>query len=158
MHDFVSKYVNRLDSKGRVSIPAPYRQVLAREGQEILFCCPALGVDAFDAGGLGLRGSIDAYLDAFDAFSEEREMLSTALLGESEGLKIDKDGRVVLTDTIKTYTGITDAVAFVGQGDKFRIWQPERYEAYRAESLKQLPALRHTAGARKMAAREGGEI
>lgn len=156
MDDFVSKYVNRLDSKGRVSIPAPFRQILVREGLEALFCSPSLELDAVDAGGLGLRGAIDTYLEAFDVFSEEREVLATALLGESESLKIDKDGRVVLSETIKEHAGISDAVAFVGNGFKFQIWQPERYEAYRADATKRALALRKAAGARRTKS-AGGE-
>lgn len=151
MDDFVSKYVNRLDSKGRVSIPAPYRQILAREGQENLFCSPSLELDAVDAGGLGLRSKIDDYLEAFDVFSEEREVLSTALLGESESLKIDKDGRVVLSEAIKSHTGIKDAVAFVGNGFKFQIWAPERYEIYRADAAKRSIELRKSIAAARRA-------
>lgn len=136
MQAFVSKYVNRLDSKGRVSIPAPFRQLLAKEGQESLFCSPSLDQIAIEAGGQALQDEINAHLDKFDTFSEEREILSTALLGESETFKIDKDGRITLSETIKAIAGITDTVVFVGQGYKFRMWQPEQYEAYRKEAQK----------------------
>jgi MraZ protein len=152
MDDFVSKYVNRLDSKGRVSIPAPYRQILAREGLDSLFCSPSLEKQAVDAGGVGLRAALDSYLEDFEAFSDERESLSSALLGESESLKIDKDGRVVLSDAIKLHTGITDQVAFVGHGFKFQIWDPASYEAYRAEAMKHALATRKARAAQKAAA------
>ena len=147
MDDFVSNYVNRLDSKGRVSIPASYRQILAREGQDTLFCSPSLEENAIDAGGLRLRGAIDEFLEAFDVFSEEREILSSVLLGQGESFKIDKDGRVVLSETIKTHAGITDAVVFVGTGFKFRIWSPEGFEAYREKNLQRLPGLLKDAAA-----------
>lgn len=155
MDDFVSKYVNRLDSKGRVSIPAPFRQILAKEGIESLFCSPSLEMDSVDAGGLGLRAAIDRYLDEFDVFSEEREILATALLGESESLKIDKDGRVVLSEAIKAHAGISDSVAFVGNGFKFQIWAPDRYEAYKAEATKRALALRKSMAAQRQARRAG---
>lgn len=157
MGDFVSKYVNRIDSKGRVSIPAPFRQILAEEGQESLFCSPCLDMDAVDAGGAGLRREIDTYLDAFEAFSEEREILSTALLGEAEQLKIDKDGRVVLSDIIKRHAGIEDQAVFVGNGFKFQIWSPERYEAYHADATKRALALRKEMAAARRTRRDGGE-
>lgn len=156
MGDFVSKYVNRLDSKGRVSIPAPFRQILAQEGQESLFCSPCLDMDAVDAGGLGLRSEIDGYLDAFEVFSEEREILSTALLGESEALKIDKDGRVVLSEAIKAHAGISDQVVFVGTGFKFQIWSPERYEVYQSEAKKRALELRRSMAKVRQARREQG--
>ncbi len=156
MDDFVSSYVNRLDSKGRVSIPAPYRQILAREGHENLFCCPSMDRAAVDAGGLSLRKAIDEYLEPFDVFTEEREFLATALLGESESLKIDKDGRVVLSEKIKAHTGITDSVVFVGHGYKFQIWEPEKYEIFKADAAKQAMALRASLSARRKALREAG--
>ncbi|WP_245418194.1 division/cell wall cluster transcriptional repressor MraZ [Cohaesibacter haloalkalitolerans] len=152
----MSSYVNRLDSKGRVSIPAPYRQILAREGHENLFCCPSMDRAAVDAGGLSLRKAIDEYLEPFDVFTEEREFLATALLGESESLKIDKDGRVVLSEKIKAHTGITEAVVFVGHGYKFQIWEPEKYEIFKADAAKQAMALRASLSARRKALREAG--
>jgi MraZ protein len=68
--------------------------------------------------------------------------LSTTLIGDSEILKIDQDGRVVLTETIKAHAGISDRVTFVGQGYKFQIWEPERFAAYREEAKNRLRDLR----------------
>ncbi|MCV6548106.1 MAG: division/cell wall cluster transcriptional repressor MraZ [Cohaesibacter sp.] len=158
MDEFVSKYVNRLDSKGRVSIPAAFRQILSRDGYEALFCCPSLEMDCIDAGGQGLRSAIDDYLNAFEVFSEEREILATTLLGESEALKIDKDGRVVLSDVLKAHSGIGDKVAFVGNGFKFQIWDPARYEAYRADAVSRARALRKSLTAQRQSGRMGGAV
>lgn len=158
MDVFLSKYVNRLDSKGRVSIPAPFRQILARQGLESLFCSPSFEKECIDAGGEGLRGAIDGYLNVFEPFSEEREVLATALLAESESLKIDKDGRVVLSETIKAHTGIADSVAFVGHGYKFQIWAPERYEVYRKAATKRALALQKELAAQRQANRASGSV
>ena len=114
MDEFVSTYTNRLDAKGRVSIPAPFRLVLARDGSDGLYCCPTLDRMAVDAGGKLLRDTIRQSLGQFEPFSEEHEQLSTTLLGESEILKIDQDGRAVLSDAIREHAGVTDLVTFVG--------------------------------------------
>ena len=58
---FVSNYTLRLDAKGRVSIPAPYRAVLARDGFEGLYCYPTLDGPALDAGGNALLKEIGAF-------------------------------------------------------------------------------------------------
>lgn len=63
-------------------------------------------------------------------------MVSTALFGDSEVLKVDAEGRINLTDTIREQTGITNTVTFVGMRFKFRIWEPSRFEAYREEASK----------------------
>lgn len=142
MDEFVSTFTNRLDAKGRVSIPAPFRAVLAVDGFDGLYCCPTLDQQAVDAGGNRLRDVIGASIANFQPFTEDHELLSTTLIGESEILKIDQDGRVVLTDSIKSYAGIGDRVTFVGQGFKFQIWEPERFAAYREEAKNRLRDLR----------------
>ena len=106
MDRFVSNFTNRLDSKGRVSIPAPFRAVLARDGFEGLYVHPALDAPALDAGGNALLNEIDAFLSTLSPYSDERDQLSTALFGTSEILKVDPEGRVILTETVKAHAGI----------------------------------------------------
>jgi MraZ protein len=75
-------------------------------------------------------------------FSEEREQFALALYGTSETLKIDGEGRVVLSDTLKRDAGITEAVSFVGLGHKFQIWEPGRFRHELAEATQKVRALR----------------
>ncbi len=142
MDEFVSTFTNRLDVKGRVSIPAPFRLVLIRDGFDGVYCCPTLDRNAVDAGGNRLRDRIRDSLSGFAPFSEEHEALSTALVGESEILKLDSDGRVNLTESILAHAGLADRVTFVGQGYKFQIWEPSRFEAYREEARSRLRDIR----------------
>jgi MraZ protein len=142
MEDFVSTFTNRLDAKGRVSIPASFRAVLAVDGFDGLYCCPTLDRQAVDAGGNRFRAVIGESLKNFEPFSEDHEYLSTTLIGESEILKIDGDGRVVLSNQIRAHAGIDEAVTFVGQGYKFQIWEPNRFAAYREEAKNRLRDVR----------------
>ncbi len=142
MDEFVSTFTNRLDAKGRVSIPASFRAVLSVDGFDGLYCCPTLDRQAVDAGGNRFRVTIGEVLTNFEPFSEDHEYLSTTLIGESEILKIDQDGRVVLSDAIKVHAGIADRVTFVGQGYKFQIWEPDRFVAYREEAKARLRDIR----------------
>ena len=120
MDQFVSHYMLRLDAKGRVSVPASFRAVLARDGFEGLYCYPALDRPALDAGGNALLAEIQALIAGYAPYSEQREQFALSLYGTSETLKIDSEGRVVLTETLKAHAGITDAATFVGLGHKFR--------------------------------------
>ena len=146
MDRFVSNFTNRLDAKGRVSIPATFRAVLARDGHEGLYVHPALDTPALDAGGNALLGEIDAFLSTKPAYSEEREQLSIALLGTSEILKLDGEGRVSLTESVKAHAGITDAVTFVGLGHKFQMWEPERFRVHLVEARARVRELRRSLG------------
>src|SRR6476620_2788343 len=103
MDRFVSHYMLRLDAKGRVSTPAPFRAVLARDGFEGVYCYPTLDRPALDAGGNALLAEIETLMARYSPYSEEREHFSAALYSTSEILKIDGEGRVVLSESLKTH-------------------------------------------------------
>ncbi len=146
MDRFVSNFTNRLDAKGRVSIPASFRAVLARDGYEGLYVHPALDAPALDAGGNTLLGEIDAFLSSLPAYSDERDQLSTALFGTSEVLKVDPEGRVSLTESVKAHAGITDMITFVGLGRKFQIWQPDGFRTHLEEARARVRELKRKLG------------
>jgi MraZ protein len=147
---FVSHFTNRLDAKGRVSIPASFRAVLMRDGFEGLYVHPSLDAAALDCGGHALLRDIDGLLNTLSPYSEERDMFSTALLGTSEILKVDTEGRVILTDSVKAYAGITSEVTFVGQGHKFQIWEPAHFKAHLIEARNRVRDLRKQLSSRTM--------
>jgi MraZ protein len=146
MDRFVSHYMLRLDAKGRVSVPAPFRAVLARDGFEGLYCYPALDRPALDAGGNALLKEIETLIAGFSPYSDRRERFALSLYGTSETLKIDGEGRVQLSDKLKAHAAITDAVAFVGLGHKFQIWEPGRFGAELAEATAKVRAFKHAPG------------
>src|SRR3954470_20669138 len=153
MDRFVSHYTLRLDAKGRVSIPASFRAVLARDGFEGLYCYPTLDRPALDAGGNALLAEIEQLIATFSPYSDECEELSAALYGTSETLNVDGEGRVILSERLKSHAGIGDAAAFVGLGHKFQIWEPERFRAQLAEATEKVRALKKQLSSRR-AARE----
>jgi MraZ protein len=148
MDRFVSHFSLRLDAKGRVSIPASFRAVLARDGFVGLYCYPALDRPALDAGGNALLKEIETLIVGFPPYSEEREQFSTALFGTSEVLKTDGEGRVVLTEPLKMHADIKDEVTFAGLGHKFQIWEPGRFRAELAEATEKVRALKKQLGSR----------
>jgi transcriptional regulator MraZ len=154
MERFVSHYRLRLDAKGRVSVPAPFRAVLARDGFDGLYCYPALDRPALDAGGNALLAEIEALIADFAPYSDQREQFALALYGTSETLKLDAEGRVALSDALKVHAGITDSVTFVGLGHKFRIWEPGRFGAELAEATEKVRAYKQELGAQMAAGRD----
>lgn len=144
MDRFVSQFTNRLDAKGRVSIPAPFRVLLAKDGYEGLYVHPALDFPALDCGGHALLREIDVLMQRLPPYSEERDFFATALMGASEVAKVDGEGRFVMSDRMREVAGVTDQVAFVGHGHKFQIWEPSRFAAHYAESREKLRGLRRS--------------
>ena len=156
MDRFVSHYLLRLDAKGRISVPAQFRTVLARDGFDGLYCYPALDRPALDAGGNALLAEIEAAIAGFSPYTQEREQFALALYGTSQTLKIDGEGRVVLTDTLKAHAEITEEAAFVGLGHKFQIWEPSRFRAELAEATEKVRVFKQELGTRTAAATPPG--
>ena len=148
---YVSHFTHRLDAKGRVSIPASFRAVLARDGFEGLYVHPSLDVAALDCGGHRLLAEIHALIAGFPPYSEERDAFALALEGTSEVLKADTEGRIILTDTLKLSAGITAEVTFVGLGEKFQIGEPGRFHAHLEEAKSRVRDFRKQLSARHAA-------
>ena len=155
MDRFYSHFILKLDAKGRVSVPAPFRAVLSRDGAESLFCYPALDRPAVEAGGTLLMREIEDLIGRFPPFSDEREQFATALYGTSEIVKMDAEGRMTLSDPLKDHAGIMDAVAFVGLGHKFQIWAPDRFSARLSEATGKMRSLKKRLGAERAANPQG---
>jgi MraZ protein len=148
---FVSHFTNRLDAKGRVSIPAPFRSVLMRDGFEGLYIHPSLDSAALDCGGNALLKEIDTLLEMHPPYSVERDVFSTALMGTSEILRLDPEGRISLSDAAKAHTGISSDALFAGLGHKFQIWEPSRFRSHLDEAKERLRAMRRELGTRSAA-------
>ena len=155
MDRFVSNTILRLDPKGRVSIPASFRSVLTRDGLAGLYGYPALDQPAIEAGGTALLAEIDALVNSVPPYSGEREDFLMALYGRSETMTMDTEGRVVLPQKLKSHAGITDAVAFVGLGHKFQIWEPQRFRAHLAKATATVRALTKALGSHRPGADDG---
>ena len=147
MDRFVSSFTNRIDSKGRVSVPATFRATLARDGFDGVYVYPSLGLDALDAGGSRLIEEINGLLDRMPRYSDEHDLLSTALYGDSEILKLDAEGRISLSDRLKDWAKIEDRVAFVGLGHKFQLWEPDRFVARQEEARSKVRELKQALSA-----------
>ena len=159
MDRFVSTFTNKVDAKGRVSIPAAFRAVLERDGYKSggaagIYCYPSLDAPALDAGGERLAQKIDGLLAGLQDYSDERDELSVALYGDVQVLSIDADGRIVLPEALRLHAGIDGQVTFVGLGDKFQMWEPGRFNERRERARGKVQDLRKLLGGNSA---KGGE-
>ncbi len=145
MDRFLSNAINRVDSKGRVSVPAHFRAVISRLGTPELYALRALDVPAMDMGGLDLLDRYEARIGAEDPFLQTADDMSFFCHGDGTFVKPDAEGRIQLTDFIRSHTGISSEVAFVGRGHFFQIWHPERFAEHREQVRARLLALRQQA-------------
>ncbi|MBV8399981.1 MAG: division/cell wall cluster transcriptional repressor MraZ [Acetobacteraceae bacterium] len=145
MTHFLGTHQNKLDAKGRVSVPAPFRAALRSFATH-----PTANGDGQNGGGMVLRPShkhpcIEAWptavfqqlatpLERLDLFSEEHDDLAAALYADAFPVESDKEGRIVLPENLVIHAGITDTVVFMGLGRTFQIWEPAAAERRRAEA------------------------
>jgi MraZ protein len=128
---FLSTYVNKVDRKGRVSVPATFRAALADQKFPGIVAFLSFKYEALEGCGIDRIEEIVARIDALDLFSEEREDFE-ALLADSQQLPFDPEGRIMLPKELAERAGITDSVAFVGLGRSFQMWAPEAFERHKA--------------------------
>lgn len=135
---FLSTYVNKLDRKGRVSVPASFRAALAQQSYQgvVLFCSHSHA--CLEGFGWDAMQEMGARLDRFDMFSAAQDDLATVIFGESVPLPFDGDGRVILPAALIAFAGIGEQAAFVGLGSKFQIWCPEALEARKEKARSQV--------------------
>ena len=162
MDRFVSTFTNKIDAKGRVSVPAPFRAVLERDGYGTgslggVYCYPSLDAPALDAGGERLAQKIDGLLSGLPDYSDERDQLSVALYGDVQVLSIDGDGRIILPEGLRAHAGLDAAVTFVGLGDKFQMWEPGRFEKRRNDARSKVQVTRKLFGAGSRGASDGDD-
>jgi MraZ protein len=147
MDQFVSTFTNKIDTKGRVSVPASFRTVLAKDSYDGIYCYPSLDAPALDAGGKRLVDKIHGLVQDLAPYSDEYDHLATALFGTSEVLSIDQDGRTILPDRLREHAGISTHVTFVGLGEKFQMWEPKRFATHLSEARQKVRDLRKLLGA-----------
>lgn len=153
MGRFLANTINAIDKKGRVSVPAAFRGVL--ENQNALFTMLSISDNTVEAGGPQLIDAAEARLAKMDPFSEEYEVWSFCIHGDSNQLKIDGDGRIMLSEDILEHTGITDKVAFVGRGHFFQMWEPAQFKIYQKETRARALEFKKALGGSNSVAGEG---
>ena len=149
MDRFLSSAINRIDSKGRVSVPAHFRSVVQKRGYGDLYALRVLDVPALDVGGLDLLDRYEERIALEDPFLQTADYMSFFCHGDGAFLKLDQDGRITVTDFLREHTGIEAEVAFVGRGTFFQMWEPSRLKAHGEAVRARLLKLRQAAAANR---------
>jgi MraZ protein len=139
MTHFLGTHQNRLDAKGRVSVPAPFRAALRSRGESNgngthLVLRPSHQHPCIEAWPAVEFEALSEPLNRLNLFSPEHDDLAASLYADAFPIDVDKEGRVVLPDSLVSFAGLTDAVVFMGLGRIFQIWEPGAAERRRSEA------------------------
>ena len=143
---FVSKYFNKIDKKGRVSLPSSFRNVLPKANRNEIILYKSIKTPSIEGCGVGRLKEIAKRINNLDFFSEDYDDFSTSIFSEIVTTNVDKEGRFLIPEALKLYAGIKTEAAFFGQGHFFQIWEPtqglKNTEDSRSRLLKEKKSLR----------------
>ena len=133
---FLSTFENKLDKKGRVSVPASYRSYLSNLGYNGVICFPSFNNQCIEAWSQDRIEKISNAIDSLNPFEEKKDYFSTSILSESINLQFDSEGRILLNQKLLKHAKIKNSMMFVGQGKTFQIWEPTIFEKFRVTAKK----------------------
>ena len=133
---FLSTYENRIDKKGRVSVPASFRSYLSNLGYNGVICYPSFNNLCIEAWPQDRIENISNAIDALNPFDEKKDFFATSILSESINLQFDSEGRISLTTKLLKHAKIKNSMLFVGQGKTFQIWEPAIFEKFKVSAKK----------------------
>tara|TARA_Y100001958_G_C20893570_1_gene318707 strand:- start:2 stop:463 length:462 start_codon:yes stop_codon:yes gene_type:complete len=128
---FLSSYENKIDKKGRVSVPANFRSHLNSLGYNGFISYPSFNHSALEACSLDRIEKLSSSIDSLNPFEEKRDFFATSVLSESENLQFDTEGRITITEKLLSHAKIKTNVLFVGLGKTFQIWEPKNFEKFK---------------------------
>ncbi len=131
---FIDTFVNKIDRKGRVSVPASYRAALAAQSFPGIVALPSFKLPALHCAGMDWMKALLERLSTEELFSDAHDDLSAALFGDTKQLAFDGEGRIMLPDAFCRYANLADTAAFIGRGTHFEIWEPKALERHKVEA------------------------
>ncbi|MDD2875718.1 MAG: division/cell wall cluster transcriptional repressor MraZ [Acidiphilium sp.] len=135
MSHFLGTHQNRLDAKGRVSVPAPFRAALRREGESVgIVLLPSYKHPCIDVWPLPVFNALGSNLEGLAVFSDTHDDMATSIYADAYPLEADKEGRVLLPADLVAHAGLIDSVVFMGLGKTFQIWEPAAAQRRRLEA------------------------
>ncbi len=133
MKSFIGTFVNKIDAKGRISVPAPFRAVLQTKSLSGVTCYPALTGPCIEGCGLDRIEAMVETLPDDPIPSVDEDAIAHLIFASARDLPFDGGGRIVLPADFLKKADLTDQGAFVGKGRTFQIWNPTALEAVQAE-------------------------
>ena len=133
---FLSSYENKLDKKGRVSVPASFRSYLSSLGYNSRISYPSFNHSALEGCSQDRIEKLSKTIDSLNPFEEKRDYFATSVLSESVNLQFDTEGRVLFTEKLLDHAKIKNNILFVGLGKTFQIWEPKIFEKFKIAARK----------------------
>ena len=141
---FLDTVTNKVDAKGRVSLPSDYRTILKNLSTDVV-CYRSLSAPCIEGCTEDLLEKLATDIEnSTDFFSETQDDLTNLIFGDAKRFSFDSTGRIMLTEKLLKHAEITDTAVFVGKGRKFQIWSEANWEAEEARLREKVKLNRPT--------------
>ena len=141
MKQFFGTHENKRDAKGRVSVPAPFRNAWKDEAKMTLVLRPSMIEGCVEAWPAPTYERFQAMVNEKAETDPERYGLATMVYSEAEEIELDAQGRILIPEHLAALAGLADAVCFLGRGDHFHIWEPGAATSFKAASRAMAPRI-----------------
>lgn len=139
---FLSSYENRIDAKGRISVPASYRASLNNENFTGVVLYRSFTNKCIEGLSMSRMEQLAAATDKMGVFDNALDDLSALLFADARPLQFDVTGRIIIPNDLLEHAGIKDKALFVGRGNSFQIWNPDEFRKVQEKSLENLRTTR----------------
>lgn len=136
-----------LDAKGRMAIPARYREQIASECDgRLVFTYNAFDNDSLWLYPESVWETVRDQVMALSSFDQRHRILQRRLVGSAAPIEPDASGRILLPVTLRQVAGLEKKVVLLGMGSKFEIWNEEvlnrsRFEQPLSEPTEEISKL-----------------
>ena len=138
MELFLSQFINKVDKKGRISLPSLFRNALPTDTKNEIILYKSLKYNSIEGCSSNRILEISDRINKLEIFSEDQDDFSTSIFSEIIPTNLDTEGRFLIPDNLKKHANILHEAKFIGQGHYFQIWEPEAGFIRQAESRKRL--------------------
>ena len=135
---FLSSYENRLDSKGRISVPASFRSAISSDDFAGVVLYRSFTNNCIEGMTMSRMKKMAAATDKMGVFEDSLDDLSAMLFADARQLSFDVTGRIIIPADLLRHANITDTAVFVGRGNGFQIWEPAAFREHQARALENL--------------------
>jgi len=136
---FSGTHINKVDKKGRVSVPAPFRTTLSKAGVSEITIFPSFNNKALEVLGPDfIEALAKGTLQTYNFFANDNANLATHIFALARTVAWDAEGRIGLPEDLIAHAGLGEQVVFAGRGLFFQIWSQELWSEINPATLAEI--------------------
>ena len=138
---FTGTFENKVDAKGRVSIPAAFRALIQGTPSGELALFPSFRLNCVEGMAFDMLAALSRQAGKVSLFSKTKANPFSILFRQTHRLHLDDAGRITLPEALIAKAGLKKTAVFTGEGHAFQIWSPAAHQAQIDQDMADLAAL-----------------